>query len=184
MRTNLMAVLVLFSSVAAADEGSFGARVGGYGFRDPDSTIWDECRMNGVGLFGDKRIGHGPAFVEAGVDFYQATNAAVGDDHMDRISTELTVAGGMKMFPTKIISPYIQLGFGGEIANVKYMSSGLTETRLNPMGFLGVGGELKLGDKLRLGANLRFHMMAQFDAAGGVAAGAAAQASFFAKYAL
>ena len=32
----------------------FGARVGGYGFRHADgsSDKWDDCRMNGVGVFG------------------------------------------------------------------------------------------------------------------------------------
>jgi hypothetical protein len=183
----MMTAMLLFSSVAAlrafGDETSFGARVGGYGFRDPESTIWDDCRMNGVGVFGDKHL-KGPAFVEAAVDFYQATSGAIADDKMDRISTELTVAGGLKMFSSKIISPYIQLGFGTELANLKYMATGQSVTRLEPMGFLGIGGELKLGDHLRLGANLRFHLMAGFSADGSTAPDAAAQAQFFAKYAL
>src|SRR5438445_771758 len=38
----------------------FGARVGGYGFRNTrgqGGTVWDQCRMDGIGLFGNIGLG-------------------------------------------------------------------------------------------------------------------------------
>jgi hypothetical protein len=49
---------------------SFGARVGGYGFRREEGdrrNAWDECRMNGLGVFGARQLA-GPLFVAAGLD--------------------------------------------------------------------------------------------------------------------
>ena len=39
---------------------SVGARIGGYGFRRDEGdrrSAWDECRMNGLGVFATKALG-------------------------------------------------------------------------------------------------------------------------------
>ena len=49
-----------------------GARVGGYGFRRPGAVdehghvAWDDCRMNGLGVFVRRPLGR--LFAEAGAD--------------------------------------------------------------------------------------------------------------------
>ena len=61
------------STEAPEPSVAFGARIGGYGFRRDGATAftgkWDECRMNGVGVFAQKTV-RGPLFAEAGLDTY------------------------------------------------------------------------------------------------------------------
>jgi hypothetical protein len=186
-RTLLAAVLVLAPTAAVADAASdaapgarpaaaekslysFGARVGGYGFRRDSggSNEWDECRMNGIGLFGERRLGK-HLFVETGLDLYFSQTFPMqpvdGDLPIDRVSGLLSAAAGMRAQANSRLSGYAQLGVGVEVTRVSvpYDDHEISDQLAMPTGFLGVGGDIRLGAKTYVGANLRFHVMGNFD---------------------
>jgi hypothetical protein len=190
-RVIVIVAVFMLSPVPALAEDAFGVRVGGYGFRKPsaEETDWTDCRMDGLGLFAGTTFGD-HLFAEVGLDFYQANDDVTAQGGMDRMSSHVTGAMGLRMFPKALISPYAQVGVGAEITQVE-TSDRPQRTHLFPSGFLGVGSELLLGEHLRLGANVRMHMMAHPDGlvipVGKEAfykAGAAGQAQFFARYAM
>jgi hypothetical protein len=180
----------------------FGARVGGYGFQSHDgSERWDDCRMNGFGVFGTLDANR-YLFGEAALDFYAAAPEHV-EHGMDRVSTIPSVAAGLRMFPDFVLTPYVQAGFGAEWTRVDL--AGARSERLYPIGFIGIGTELNVTRELKLGANLRMlvaaqaepaahgeahgvtgEMPAHTDSGDGVPmrVGLAAQGQFFARYAL
>jgi hypothetical protein len=182
MRHVLAAPLVLAAvlSNAAADPRpiTVGARVGGYGFRNPDSVdttsghvAWDECRMNGLGVFG--RRGVGRWFGEAGVDLYfseafplPAAEMADGES-IDRLSGLTTIAAGANVIETQHVIGYAQIGVGVELTQFRFQHGDdtLATRRALPMGFVGVGGELRVGSRTSFGASLRAHIMGNFNAA-------------------
>ncbi|MEZ4220187.1 MAG: outer membrane beta-barrel protein [Polyangiaceae bacterium] len=130
----------------------FGARVGGYGFRNQDGgDIWDTCRMNGVGVFGTLDLNK-YAFGEASLDFYSATPATM-EQGLDRTSTHALVGAGFRMAPDFVITPHVVLGGGAEHTRVE-MPAGSIDA-LYPMGYVGVGAELNVTRELRLGSTLR-----------------------------
>ncbi len=173
------ATLLALAGTAAADLGpmTVGARVGGYGFRNPDRVdgtghvAWDECRMNGLGVF--VRRGVGRFFAEAGADVYFSeafplpTSDDGSGDQQDRLSGLLTVAAGANLVQTKHFVGYAQLGVGLEMTQFRFSHGDdtLEDRRALPLGFVGIGGELRLGDRTSLGASLRAHVMGNFDAA-------------------
>ncbi len=151
-----------------------GARVGGYGFRRPGAVdvtghvAWDDCRMNGVGMFARRPVGR--LFAEAGADLYFAETFPIPtthDDHaMDRMSGLLTVAIGADLVHTRRFVGYAQLGAGLELTRVSMTKADgevLRDQRALPLGFVGFGGELRLGARTALGASLRTHVMGHFD---------------------
>ncbi len=161
--TALALVTLGAAGTARAETWLFGARVGGYGFREvtpAGETTWDDCRMDGSGLFAQRSLTR-HAFVEAGLDLYQARGDEVMSEGMDRMSTHATIAGGLRMFPGRLVSPYVQLGVGAEYTDVSMGDHG--ETRLLPSGFFGLGAEVRVSRHLRFGMNLRVHMMGHFD---------------------
>lgn len=90
-----------------------GARIGGYGFREVDedgALTWDDCRMNGVGLFGTADFGK-YLFAELSLDYYHATGPVIASG-MDRQSAFVLGAGGVRLYPDAFISPYLQVGVG------------------------------------------------------------------------
>lgn len=137
----------------------FGARVGGYGFRDPsgETNEWSDCRMNGFGVFVTADATR-HLFGEAAVDFYQATQDTL-QAGMDRESRHLLLAAGLRMFPDFVFTPYVQLGGGAEWTRLS-IGEGHNE-RIFGMGFVGIGGELNVTRELKLGANLRLLATAQ-----------------------
>jgi hypothetical protein len=150
---------------------AFGARVGGYGFRRDSGDSrneWDECRMNGLGLFGERKLGRF-LFVETGLDFYFTESFPLepneGDLPIDRMSGLVTAAAGMRASATSWLSGYAQVGVGLELTRVSvpYADRELTDQLAMPIGFLGIGGDVKIGAKTYLGANLRAHVMGNFD---------------------
>lgn len=154
-----------------------GARVGGYGFRNPGTVddhghvAWDACRMNGLGVFARRPVGR--LFAEAGADLYFAESfpmaPAPGDEAIDRVSGLLTVAIGANVVRTRRVSIHAQLGAGLELTRVAMtMATGEVhkDRRALPVGFVGVGGELHLGARTSLGASLRTHVMGYFEHAG------------------
>lgn len=138
----------------------FGARIGGYGFRDASggSTRWDDCRMDGAGLFTTADLGQ-HAFGEVALDFYQA-HADVVAEGMDRTSLHLQTAVGLRMLPDFYVSPYIQLGGGAEWTTLAMHATGQTFEGWRPSGFIGLGAEINVLDNLKLGAHLRMLWMA------------------------
>jgi hypothetical protein len=174
----------------------FGARVGGYGFWSPTKTIWDDCPMGGVGLFGTLDVTK-HLFVEAAIDQYDST-PFLGDDDgtsMSRISFLTSGAIGLRMFPDFVIVPHIQVGAGMEWTRVEEL--GQKVEGVYPVGFISMGGELNVFKHIKAGADLRFLGMAKpyedntQQVAPGVAEGTvkmemmpAAQGLFYARYVL
>ena len=137
----------------------FGARVGGYGFRDPsgETKEWNDCRMNGFGVFATAdATPH--LFGELSVDFYQATQETL-QEGMDRESRHFLAAAGLRMFPDLVFTPYVQLGGGAEWTHVRI--GGAQNERVFGMAFLGIGAELNVTRELKLGGNLRMLATAQ-----------------------
>ncbi len=167
------AASITMSSAARAEPDvaySFGARAGGYGFRnteDPEMGQWDDCRMDGAGIFGQRTLTR-YLFAEVGFDLYTARDAtpvAGMPDPMDRISGITTVAGGARV-PWRWVQPYVQLGVGLEVTRVEMPEHDMSDRALYPMGFLGVGAELWPTEHLSLGANVRTNLMKHFDHSG------------------
>ena len=174
----------------------FGARVGGYGFWSPTKTIWDDCPMGGVGLFGTLDVTKN-LFVEAAINQYDST-PFLGDDDgtsMSRISFMTSGAIGLRMFPDFVIVPHIQVGAGMEWTRVEEL--GQKVEGVYPLGFISMGGELNVFKHIKAGADLRFLGMAKpyedntQQVAPGVAEGTvkmemmpAAQGLFYARYVL
>jgi hypothetical protein len=161
---------------AAPAAYSFGARVGGFGFRntdDPETGAWDDCRMNGVGLFAQRSLGH-YLFAEAAFDLYTAKDAvatADGPPEMDRISGVTSVAGGARI-PWRWVAPYIQLGAGVEVTRARMAAVGMEDRAVAPMGFLGIGADLRISPRLSLGAALRHNLIRHYRHDASVALGA------------
>lgn len=185
LKTILACSIILPASISAtalADESgptavkvstgySFGARVGGYGFRREEGdrrNAWDECRMNGLGVFGERRLG-GPLFVEGGLDLYfsESFPQAPSDEDLpiDRMSSLVTAAVGLRAPGPWRTSGYAQLGVGLELTRVSvpYGEDRITDQQALPAGFLGVGGDVRVGDRTHLGMNFRAHVMGNFD---------------------
>lgn len=225
-RTGILALTILgLSSVAptlaraetpgatltkpAPKQYAFGMRVGGYGFRnknaDKASDKWNDCRMNGVGVFAQRELSHN-GFVEAASDFYFADNTILGGQqpYADRLSGLFSVAGGLRMFPTSRISAFAQIGVGLELTRVTLAPVSdisqtwpdgsrpmleRTDSRALPMGFVGFGGDLRLGSRARLGMTFRTNLMGHFEEGAGqtelkVTPEAANQVQFYLRYAL
>jgi hypothetical protein len=203
----VLAVLAVAPGRAGAQELSAGARIGGYGFRQAPNassqhTGWTDCRMSGIGLFGQRGVGE-RLFVEAGLDAYFADTTGTGlHDHggagaadeaaMDRVSGLVSAAVGVRLFRQARVSPYLQLGLGIEATRVSLVDAAtnmtLEDSFVLPLGFIGLGGDLRLGG-VRVGINLRVHAMGHFDHEEGIQklepeAELAAQAQFYAKFTL
>src|SRR5262245_42518876 len=153
--------LISLASRASADESpwGFGARVGGYGFREaaPEGGItWDDCRMNGEGIFAEHRVTP-HLFLEGGLDQYFADDPR----SMDRISTIATVAGGLRMFPGSWVSLHVQVGAGVELTRIRMDDHRRSDAL--PVGFLGLGADARLLSHLRLGLNVRLYGMGHYD---------------------
>ena len=168
MRSILLASLIV-STTAAADPMSVGFRIGGYGFRregaSSETQTWDQCRMNGLGLFGNRTI-TGPLFVEAGLDTYFSTNQGQPTDlPIDRQSALVSVAGGVRTQVTSWLRGYAQLGVGMELTRVAvpYGDSTIRDSKALPDGFLGIGGDIRIADGTYLGASMRTFVMGNFD---------------------
>jgi hypothetical protein len=167
-----LALLLSTSTPVLADDGyAFGARVGGYGFRRDSGdqrNEWDECRMNGLGLFGERRFGR-HLFVETGLDMYFSETFPMapveGDLPIDRFSGLVTAAAGLRARATSWLSGYAQLGLGLELTKVSvpYQDGTIDDQLAMPIGFLGVGGDIRLGKRTYFGANLRAHVMGNFE---------------------
>jgi hypothetical protein len=165
----LLASLLAISSTAAADPMSIGFRVGGYGFRREgaasETQTWNECRMNGLGLFGNRTV-RGPVFVEAGLDTYFSTNQAQPTDlPLDRQSALVSVAGGVRTELTSWLRGYAQLGVGVELTRVAvpYGDSTIRDNKAMPDGFFGIGGDIRIANGTYVGAAMRTLVMGNFD---------------------
>jgi hypothetical protein len=174
----LGALLLVASREARADgQLQLGARVGGYGFReqgpaDGGRTDWNVCRMNGIGVFGEYRLG-GPWFVESGLDAYFSDDrgslgpAAGGATSwpIERTSGLLTVAGGARLTSWRWFQPYVQLGVGMEVTRVRSAwdaPAPIEEQAVQPLAFFGIGGDLVLSSRFAVGASFRLDAMGLF----------------------
>jgi hypothetical protein len=157
--------------VNSAPSFSLGVRVGGYGFRregDTSASSWTECRMNGLGVFGNHRL-RGPFFVEGGLDVYTSQNfptpANPNDLPIDRSSGLLSAALGARTPFTSWLGGYVQLGAGLELTHVSvpWGDDKIRDNKLMPEGFFGFGADIKLGKATYIGAQLRTLLMGNFD---------------------
>jgi len=148
--------------VEPAIRPGFGARIGGYGFRSQSDGKWDDCRMNGLGVFGTLDFGK-YFFGEVGLDMYSSVKSDGDGDPddvgMDRVSVLTSVAAGMRMLPDWYVSPYVEVGTGVEWTRVD-LDGGRTQGAY-PIGFFGIGAELNLLRSLKAGAVMRVLAMAR-----------------------
>jgi hypothetical protein len=179
-RVLLLTITALVPMTASAEPviDQVGARIGGYGFREgvdaagqmSSETGWQACRMNGIGVFASRNLTR-HFFLEGALDTYFTDNdaAVLGsesssyDTPIDRVSGILSVAAGARVFPDAIVSPYVQLGLGGEVTRVRLPEVGMQDTALLPMGFFGVGANLRLGSRLRFTAVVKVNVMGYYD---------------------
>ena len=174
---------ISFGSVASADDNmtagavySVGARVGGYGFREQDEegkATWDDCRMNGLGLFGQRALTR-HVMLEAGLDTYFADQTGLpGHDHgggdadvmgegMDRVSTIGTFGAALNLMPGYRVTPTLGAGVGVELTRVS-MPGHDDASRVLPMGYLAIGVDGRVWKTMHLGANVRMNAMGHFD---------------------
>lgn len=137
---------------AEAFRPGFGARVGGYRFRDPGGgAAWDACGMNGFGVFGTLDLNKS-FYGTVALDLYSATSDAVKQG-LDRSSTQGLLGAGFRMLPDFVITPYVELGGGGEYTHVE-LPQGVVNG-VYPIGYAGLGVELNVTRRLKLGATLR-----------------------------
>ena len=178
LRSALFAAALLVPTAAAAeadlpapvarpDETSvyaMGARVGGYGFRRDSGGNFDECRMGGIGVFGERRFGD-HFFVETGLDMYFSDEAPEGDLPINRVSGLVTAAAGVRTKIAWRLEGYAQLGVGLEMTRVSvpYEERTISDRLALPLGFFGFGGDIRVGGRTHLGAVFRAHMMGNFD---------------------
>ena len=171
MKLALLALLI--SSTAAADPTvDIGFRVGGYGFRragDTSANSWNECRMNGVGVFASRAL-TGPLFAEVGLDAYFSSGVIDGsptsDTPIDRTSGLVSAAIGARTNLTSWLRGYVQLGAGVELTRVGVPFDGdqmAHDNKAMPEGFLGVGVDLQIAKGLYVGASMRMLAMGNFD---------------------
>lgn len=175
-----LAIVIALSSAAAAEPSltasapeqptyAMGARVGGYGFRrEGDSAFtgkWDECRMNGVGIFANRTL-TGPFFIEAALDTYFSTEDRNPMDlPIDRQSALVSSAIGARTRFTSWLDGFIQLGVGAEFAKLSVPygdAQTLHANKLMPEGFFGVGGDIRITPSTRIGASIRTLVMGNF----------------------
>ncbi len=137
---------------------AIGARVGGYGFRqlNEDGTLinWENCRMNGVGIFGGFDLGS-KLYSELSMDMYHATAVPLSQG-IDRLSFHTQGLLGFRIPVTSWLLPHVHLGGGAEFTRVEIF--GREDRGVKPVGFAGVGGELVL-DKFRFGMTIRSNLM-------------------------
>ena len=155
---------------------AFGARAGGFGFRNTEHVgagKWDDCRMDGIGLFAQRSFTP-HLFAEAAFDLYTAADvtptADMPEPEMDRISGITTVAAGARM-PWRWVAPYVQLGVGLEVTRVEMASHGSEDRAVSPMGFVGFGAEVRPTERFSIGAAARTNLIRHYEhgapAAGG-----------------
>jgi hypothetical protein len=166
--------LLLVASTAAAEPTpsayDLGVRVGGYGFhRDGDTdpaTQWSECRMQGFGVFGSRALS-GPLFVEVGLDMYStvAAQGAEGDLPISRTSGLASAAIGARARLGSRVRSYVQLGAGLELTHVSVASGeqAIRDDKALPMGFFGVGLDVRLAGRTYVGGLVRGMVMGNFD---------------------
>jgi hypothetical protein len=195
-----IAIAAIAPRPAAADpltDLTIGSRVGGYGFRNPQAgdrrDAWNDCRMNGIGVFAREDVGR--LNVEAGADIYFSESFPMkpldADAREDRLSGLVTVAAGARVLEIGRFHALAQLGGGVELTHFKMsMPDGETgeASRAMPMGFVGLAAELSIGDRAAIGASLRTNVMGKFEANEAcqlsVHPEAAAQGQFFLTYRL
>lgn len=137
---------------AEAWRPGFGARVGGYGFRDPEGgSAWDSCRMGGFGIFGTLDLNKW-VYGELSLDFYGATPDTVSQG-LDRTSTHALTGAGLRMLPDFVLTPHVVLGGGAEYTRVDLPQGSIDAVQ--PMGYVGLGAELNVSRELKVGATMR-----------------------------
>ncbi|HEY6035696.1 MAG TPA: hypothetical protein VIV58_15585 [Kofleriaceae bacterium] len=157
------------TSEAPEPAWSVGARIGGYGFRREGNTAftgeWNECRMNGVGVFVNRTV-HGPIFLEGGLDtYFSSTDRQPQDLQIDRSSALISAAAGVRLAFAPWLTGWVQVGVGAELTklSVPYGDDAIRADKVLPEGFFGVGGDIKVARAVHLGASLRTLVMGNFN---------------------
>jgi hypothetical protein len=153
-------------------EIDLGFRVGGYGFRregDTSAKSWNECRMNGIGMFASHGL-TGPLFLEAGLDAYFSADFPIagnaGDLPIDRTSGLASLAIGARTNLAPWLRAYVQLGAGVELTRVSVpyeTGERIRADKALPEGFFGIGMDLRVARGTYLGASFRMLVMGNFN---------------------
>jgi hypothetical protein len=159
-------------SLSDASTYDIGFRIGGYGFRregDTSANSWNECRMNGLGVFASRSL-RGPFFAEAGLDAYFSSDFIQGepstDVPIDRMSALVSTAIGVRSDFTSWLRGYAQVGAGLELTRLSVPYGDdlqVRENKVMPEGFFGVGFDLRVSQGLYVGASMRMLVMGNFD---------------------
>jgi hypothetical protein len=107
--------------------------------------------MRGFGVFGTLDLNK-YFYGELSLDFYSAT-PDTRSQGLDRTSTHGLLGAGFRMFPDFVLTPYVELGGGGEYTRVELPQS--KTNAVYPVGYIGLGAEINVTRELELGATLR-----------------------------
>jgi hypothetical protein len=181
MRSWLVLITCAVPAIASADPVELhsdgptydvGFRIGGYGFRregDTSANSWNECRMNGLGVFGSRTL-RGPFFAEVGLDAYFSSDFIQGepatDVPIDRMSALVSTAIGVRTDIASWLRGYAQVGAGIELTRLSVPYGDdlqVRENKVMPEGFFGVGLELRVTQGLYFGGSMRMLVMGNFD---------------------
>ena len=162
----------LHTRAAASSGYDIGFRIGGYGFRregDTSVASWNECRMDGLGLFATRGL-TGPLFLEAGLDAYFSADFPIANGAMDlpidRTSGLASLAIGARTNLAPWLRAYVQLGTGVELTKVSvpYQNGArIRDDKVMPEGFFGIGMDLRIAPGTYVGASLRTLVMGNFN---------------------
>lgn len=138
---------------AASSPLGIGVRVGGGG-------VVDRPSVDGLcyGVFG--HLGLGPRlFGEIALDRCPSSPSDAAG--MREQGTQISAALGLRFWRGAWLSPFLQLGVGGEVASVQRPDQP-DDDGIFPLAFVGAGSDLRLSRHLVLGLNLRWQLQASF----------------------
>ena len=139
---------------AASSPLGIGVRVGGGGV-DGRPSVDALC----YGVFG--HLGLSPhLFGEIALDRcpQSSPSDAAG---MREQGTQISAALGLRFWRGAWLSPFMQLGVGGEVASVQRPGQP-DDDGIFPLAFVGAGVDFRLSRHLALGMNLRWQLQASF----------------------
>ncbi len=129
-----------------------GVRVGSGGVEKPsvDALCYGVFGHLGLSahLFGEIALDRCP----------QSTEDAAG---MREQGTQISAALGLRFWRAARVSPFMQLGVGGEVASVQRPGQP-DDDGIFPLAFVGAGLDVHLSGHLALGVNLRWQLQASF----------------------
>ncbi len=144
----------------AAGRGEAASSPLGIGVRVGAGGVMDQPSVDGLcyGVFGHLGLS-AHLFGEIALDRCpQSSQDAAG---MREQGTQISAAMGLRFWRGARLSPFMQLGVGGEVASVQRPGQP-DDDGIFPLAFVGAGVDLRLSGHLALGVNLRWQLQASF----------------------